>query len=356
MVGTKEIRVLLEILKGEAERTVTTADINTGELLRLAEIHKVSYRMLVYAQGHPGMLGPEETATLEDRCRQHAMRSLQQLHELIRVTRSLQEAGIPFAVIKGPQLARMVYGRETLKESVDLDVMLTDPSDLARLHEKLTELGYGWSNMNPYKTAWSRRIFLEAKREVQYVNLKNQICIDLHVRPGANTYLTEPLFRDFFTDLVAFPLEGTDMPVLPPEKYFVYLCYHGALHQFSRLAWLMDIRAFLSHMRSTLDFNKVLSIAHAWQAEKSLFLAMHLLEMYFGDDIPLEISGNPDYKRLPRYLTKVCTGIIAKNASYGLTFRGRTEKVFYIMVLTTGIAAKIDWLYGIVMRFVVKRI
>jgi len=155
---------------------------------------------------------------------------------------------------------------------------------------------------------------------------------------------------------VVFPLEGTDIPVLPSEKYFVYLCYHGALHQFSRLAWLLDIRVFLIQRRDKLDIKKVMAIASALHTEKSLFLAMHLLERYFGEAIPAEISGDTRYRQLSRYLTRVCTNMIGQNENYWMTFGGRMEKVLYIMALTEGLAAKIDWLYGILMRFVAKRI
>jgi hypothetical protein len=350
-----EIKVLLEILKGEAGVPVPMAGINTGVLLRLAERHKVSSRLLVYAQAHAGMLSPEETTALETRCRTNAIRSLGQLHELIRVTKELQEAGIPFAMVKGPQLSRMVYGREAMKESVDLDVMLTKPGDLARAHATLRAMGYTWSNLDALKSRWKRQVFIIAKREIQYLNPALRSCIDLHLKPGTNTYLTARRFRDFFNDLVAFPLEGTDIPVLPPEKYFVYLCYHGALHQFSRLDWLMDIRAFLILRRDKLDIQKVLAIARALHAEKSLFLAMYLLERYVGEAIPAEISGNARYRQLSPYLTRVCTAMIGQNEDYWMTFGGRTDKVLYIMVLTEGLAAKIDWLYGILMRFVAKR-
>ncbi len=215
------------------------------KLIRLAEMHRVTYQLYVFAQGHPGMLNTSQVEMLADRCRKNALRSLEQLQELIRITGDFQQAGIPVVVLKGPQLARMVHGREALKESVDLDLLLVHDTDLEKAHLLLTGAGYTQSNLNAHTGKLSRKIFLIAKREVHYFNPRNKSHIDLHARAGANTYLTDGLFHDVFNELETFDLDGQPVTIFAREQYLVYLCYHGALHQFSRLGWLMDIRAFV---------------------------------------------------------------------------------------------------------------
>ena len=111
---------------------------DANRLIRLAEMHRVTYQVFVFAQGHPGVLNISQVGLLADRCRKNALRSLDQLQELIRITGDFQEAGIPVVVLKGPQLARMVYGREALKESVDLDLLLVHDTDLEKAHLLLT--------------------------------------------------------------------------------------------------------------------------------------------------------------------------------------------------------------------------
>ncbi len=66
------------------------------------------------------------------------------------------------------------------------------------------------------------------------------------------TSLTD-YFSDVFNDLETFDLDGHPVTIFAREQYLVYLCYHGALHQFSRLGWLMDIRAFVATFRDVLD-------------------------------------------------------------------------------------------------------
>ena len=352
----KGIEVLLNILKGKQDEQISDMSRYAETVIQLAGMHRVSYPLLLYAQNHPGIFTHQQIEELGIRCRKNAMLSLGQLHELIRVTACFEKAGISVVVIKGPQLARMIYGREALKESVDLDLMLVHESGLEQAHVLLAELGYTQSNLNAYPGKTSRKIFLIAKREVHYFNPEKGCHIDLHIRPGSNTYLTTGVFRDFYDRLETYDLEGNPVQVLPPEKYLVYLCYHGGLHQFSRLGWLMDIRAFLALKKDVLDFEKIVVLAGEIHAERSLFLALTLLNQFFGDEIPVVLEKAMARKRRFGFLTKNCRAILSRDNRYGFTIQGRVNKFIYMMVLIKGVTGRIDLLYGIFMRFLAARI
>jgi len=345
-----EIVFLLKIIKDESAPDITSLNFNAEKLIQLAGIHRVSYQLLVYAQGNPDHFSPEQIEKLALRCRRNAMRSLDQLHELIRVSGILQAGGIPFVVIKGPQLAHMLYGREALKESVDLDILLYRESDLEPADSLLKHSGFSRSNLNAHAGKLSRKIFLIAKREVQYTNPGNRIHIDLHIRPGANTYLTAGLFRDFLNDPESYDLDSQPVNILPPEKYLVYLCYHGALHQFARLAWLMDIRAFVQAKGHSLNYSDVHSLAVRINSERSLFAAMLLLQDLFEDEIPVVLEQAMMHKKRINHLVNRCKSMLVKDQSYGLSLRGRASRLVYMMILLKGFPAKLDFLYGIFMR------
>ncbi len=352
----KGIDLLLNILKGQQDEQISEISGYTDMVILLADMHRISYPLLLYAQNHPGMFTHQQIERLGIRCRKNAMQSLVQLHELIRVTGCFDKAGISVVVIKGPQLARMIYGREASKESVDLDLMLVHESTLEQAHVLLAELGYTQSNLNAYPGKTSRKIFLIAKREVHYFNPEKRCHIDLHIRPGSNAYLTDGLFRNFFISLETYDLEGNFVQVLSSEKYLVYLCYHGGLHQFSRLGWLMDIRAFLALKRDELDFGKVVAMAGEIHAERSLFLAMTLLNQFFGDEIPVFLEKAISRKKRFGFLAQNCRAILSRDNKYGFTIQGRINKFIYMMVLIQGVAGRFDLLYGIFMRFLAARI
>ena len=350
--GNPEIKVLLDLLAGREEFSSLPEEFDEDRLMKLILMHKVSYQAMLYARQHEGFLSSLTLNRLETKCRQIALHALTLLQELIRIVREFQAARIPFAVIKGPQLARMLYGREALKESVDIDLMLVHQADLAKAHDVLSRLGYKWSTMDAYHAGLKRKVFLIAKREVQYTSPASRCTIDLHARPGANAYLTAGRFRELLTTLVPFDLEGTPVMVLPDEAYFVYLCYHGALHQFSRLAWLMDIRAFLQVKKNTLDYEAVRNIARTLRAERPVGLAVQLLEDYFGDEIPKPLTLLVTRSHRMRFLVSNCRDMIGRDEQYGLSLGGRFGKLLYMMVMIRGMAGKIDLLYGIMVRVV----
>jgi hypothetical protein len=353
-VERQEIEVLLRIMKGDANLQISLAVCHIPRLIELAERHKVVYQLLLFARQHKTYFSPEQIAQLENLCRQGAQRSLTQLHQLKKIACTLNENGIGYVCIKGPQLSRMIYGREALKESLDIDILLAHEKDLMRVHELLSGMGYTQSNLNQYNSKIARKIFLIAKREVSYFNRETRCAIDLHIRPGANTYLTARYFKEFLSDLKTDDLEGTPVPVLPDEAYFAYLCYHGALHQFSRIAWLIDIRAFLLIKRNDFDYPKLMAIGRSLHAERSIILAMLLLQHYFGDEIPGHILTGINYSKRFRYLVSTCRNYLGRDPNFRMTLLGKIEKVVYIMLLIQGVEGKIDWLYGIFMRQVIK--
>lgn len=350
-----EIGLLLGLLKGDSGFRIEPGTFDAGMLMRLAERHGVAYRLWQFARENEGIFAGEQLTRLGNRCRESAMRSLNQLQELKRIAGVMNEMGIGCACIKGPQLSRMVYGREAQKESVDLDILLVRAGDLQAVHDMLTRQGYTRSNLNAYKKPWTRKLFLVAKREVAYFNPEHQCAIDLHVRPGANTYLTAVRFKDLLNALIPFDLEGTPVPVLPDEAYFVYLCYHGALHQFSRLAWLMDIRAFLQLKKNTMDYAVVRNIASTLWVERHVGLALHLLADYFGDEIPGPLAVLVTRSHRMRFLASNCRRMTGKDESYSGSIRGRFGKLVYMLLLIRGIAGKIDLLYGIMVRLAAGR-
>lgn len=340
----KSCQNLLTLLRGNTPAPAT------DKLVTLAQMHRVSYELWRYAQHNPGFLTKRQLEKLDAHCRSNAMKALDQLLELTRVSRAFHEEGIAYATVKGQQLSRMLYGRHAQKESVDLDLLLARAADLDKAHALLLTMGYSQSSLNRYKGRFARKVYLVGKREVDYFNPSSQSRIDLHLRPGANTYLTAYNFRNFFMELETTTIDGFPIFIPPPEQYFVYLCYHGALHQFMRLGWLMDIRAFLAVKGNTLDYNKIWKQAENLDATRHLQLALTLMRDWFGDDIPAPLRAKMKEGFRLNLLARMCRRVLALPSGYSLTIPGRTGKFVYMMILLRGLSARLDWFYGMLVR------
>lgn len=348
----KELRQLIKLLKGIPLQEVSTSDFNQERLIKWAKMHKVALFVLPVAKKADNLFSSGLVATLEQVSVLSAQRTLIQLSEMKRLNALMDREGICHVFIKGGTLSRMIYGKELFKVSGDIDILLCNPSDFSATHKMLENCGYLSPHLQEKRSELSRKLFLMAKREAYYINRERKCMVDLHIRPGANTYLTRNRFREFFTDLRKFTFEGSELTVPGNEKYLAYLCYHGALHQFSRLVWLMDIRAFLNNI--PLNIKEVYVQAGTIGAERSMSLAILLLEAYFEDEVPDELKSIIVRSWRMNILMSMCTSMVDKNPGITISFKYRIRKFIYMMLLLKGLAAKIDYIIGILLRFIVK--
>ena len=85
---------------------------------------------------------PVETAeAFRNASRRNTLHNLRFYGELRRLLSALKPEGIPLILLKGIFLADAVYGNMGLREMNDIDV-LARPTDLARIAEILTGMGY----------------------------------------------------------------------------------------------------------------------------------------------------------------------------------------------------------------------
>ena len=84
--------------------------------------------------------------------RDQAIAALRGLHELTRVVQALQPRGIECVALKGPLLARWLYGDPGFRRFTDLDVAVA-ARDVARAAAALAPLGYGLPAGMSVKTA-----------------------------------------------------------------------------------------------------------------------------------------------------------------------------------------------------------
>ena len=352
------IETLLRILDANITLTESPITENGGinefnRLILLSARHKTDYYLFSYFQRNPNLISTVHLNQLRERMTRQAVRSLQQLNELISICRNFNKAELPYAIIKGPHLARMLYGTSAVKVSVDLDILMVNPEDLFGFHAVFIHAGYTCYEQKLLNSAWKRMLYVSAKREVHYFNRIAGCAVDLHVKPFANTILTQWRHRNFFSDLERIPFEGITIPVLPPEKYFVYLCHHGACHQFARLGWLMDIRNFYDQRKEILVMDKILSVAGSMNTKRSVTLAFYMLEALFHDPVPEKIKQTTDRSGTLEWLVVNCLKAVSHEKGESLTPKARFDRIVYLVKLTKGFAGKVDVVLSVLLRHLV---
>jgi hypothetical protein len=316
--------------------------------------HKTDYYLYVWFQTMETVIPLPIAQKLKDRINRHTARGLLRLKELLQLCRQFNVQELKYVVIKGPHLAQMLYGKMAVKVSVDLDFLMASQNDIDVFHESLLKMGFYCVEWGINKRSWRRNIILMARREIHYIKAGEGFAVDLHTRPFANTLFTIKQYAGFFTDIQHVMFEGVVIPVLPDEKYFVYLCHHGACHQFSRLAWLMDIRRYYETRKGSMDAEKIIELAESLKIKKSLVLAFYMMNLLFETEIPDYIR--PELRRVKLYkaLAAVCFRSIAYKTGDDLTLIARIMKILFMLRITKGIAGKVELIICVLMRKLVK--
>ena len=165
-----------------------------------------------------------------------ASRNLMMTGELLRLMDLFAEEDIEIVPFKGPLLSATAYGDVSLREFVDLDLLVRrEQALLAR--SVLRKEGYrdGLSlspRQNSRYVATQNEFPLESERglsvEIQWAFAPRYFAMRL-----------EP--ERLLSDLRVSRIGGRRLPSLSPENLLLTLCVHGAKHLWGRLAWVADL-------------------------------------------------------------------------------------------------------------------
>jgi hypothetical protein len=181
-------------------------------------------------------------------CNRNTFQMLHLSAEMERVCRVLSENQIRTLMLKGPVLAKYLYGDISLRTSKDLDILV--PVDEVEMVEiLLLNLGYVIIDDKPHiLNEWKWR-----DHHSSYFHPQKNIQVEIHWRLHPD-YGLEPSFDEMWRRRNVSEL--TDFPIhfLGNEDLFFYLITHGFRHGWFRLRWLFDIDKL---MRMNLDWNHI---------------------------------------------------------------------------------------------------
>jgi hypothetical protein len=197
----RHLRGLLDILNikatGDNISSVDCAENKEFQkLIALSRWHAVDYYLLYYFQQYPHLISADQQQQLREKMTRRSITSLRQLSELITLCQSINNRDLQYAIIKGPHLARMLYGNESVKISADLDILMVNSHDLEDFHRALYDLGYVCYEKKILSRIWKKKLYIAAKRELHYFNSTARCAVDLHV--GKYHYYAVSLQKFFF--------------------------------------------------------------------------------------------------------------------------------------------------------------
>jgi hypothetical protein len=203
--------------------------------------------------------------------------------ELIRIMKLLDENDIEALAFKGPTLAQLAYGDITLRQFVDLDI-LVDKLDVFSAGKIIQKNGYKPSSSLSFL---SNETCLNVAKDFSLFNEKNNMHIELHweiFEKKYNIFLLNAKDKDIYQSI---SINNKHMKTLKNEFMLIYLCIHGSKHMFNRIEWICDIDRLIR--TNKLDWDYIDTILETLPIKRAFYLGLSLSDMLFHTPLPEKI-------------------------------------------------------------------
>ena len=195
---------------------------------------------------------------------------------LIDLHRKLTAAGVPIIVLKGPALGVMAYGDASMRTYQDID-FLTTREALSRGRDLLVSLGYS----RDYEAA-AEPSLIRGDHALEFSGPGGKI--ELHCALLERHLRLDLGEKEMWKEAIKVRIAGVEVPVIAPSRLLLFLCAHGAKHEWSRVRWVCDI----AQLVAALDSRQVLtamSLAQTAHARRLLAVGLTLANRILGQDL-----------------------------------------------------------------------
>ncbi len=289
-----ELQLLLRLVQPHLEpaqleqiRWLHPDNLDWPYFLALADFHHLAPLLYQHLSTLKLACVPDEAlAVLHGAYLANAQHSVRLSAELVRLVQLFQAAGVPVLSFKGPLLAQQAYGNLVLRQFLDLDLLIP-PAAFVPARALLEAEGYD----PQYALSPARQArYLQTGYEMSFWHRQHGLKLDLHwsLLPKGFSFTPPAALSWEQPDQVR--LFGQAIPTLRPEKLLLFLCAHGAKHNWLGLNWICDIAALVGN-QPQLDWPWLEThrgpLATGRMLDLGLYLAQHLL----GLNLPPLVQG-----------------------------------------------------------------
>lgn len=201
------------------------------------------------------------------------VRLLRMSSQLLRIVSLLREHGIVALPYKGPALAEMAYGDVTLRQCVDLDLLVA-PRHVDRAQTLLLENGF-------VRVAPARAVplsaMLRAENEQALARSDGEPLVELHWRLGPRSRAACLSTERLMSRAEDGTLLGQPLHVLRPGDHVLALALHGAHHLWQQLEWVLTFTLLVQRL-SEDSVSSLLDEATRQGARRRLLIACAVSE------------------------------------------------------------------------------
>lgn len=234
---------------------------------------------------HASPAARELSNRLRDKYARNAARCLFLTNELTRVLASFEREGIDAIPYKGPALSVAAYGDPSLRQFVDLDILVR-PRDVDRATELLADSGF-----EPHfklRDARERETFLRLSYVQLFRRNPEDVAVELHWNVAPRFFGFPLRAERLWEHEGRLPLGGREVRAVAPEMLALLLCVHGNKDFWLRLEWVAAIDALAS--RDGFDWPRLIDEAKRHRALRVLLVGLRLAEDLLGAPLPAGVE------------------------------------------------------------------
>jgi hypothetical protein len=282
---------LFELLRrATVEHDWTAAPDGIGQLLagadprtvgRAAAEHGVANLLYLSARELPA-LDPELRSLLATVYHLNLTHHMKVIGELTWLAATLNAAGVPFMVVKGPVLSEVIYPRNDMRSYGDLDLVV-DRRVFGDAITALLESGCDMLDRN-----W-RVIRREMRGQVHMAaRFGTYADVHWHLINRASVRGSFAIDMDeLFGRARRVSLDGPEVLTLDPADTLLQLAVHAGLSGGAKLAWLKDIDRAAAD--PALDWQQLVARARAWRVAEVVAVSFRRSAQLLDAPIPPQV-------------------------------------------------------------------
>jgi hypothetical protein len=293
-------RAALEASEAAAIRQTLSGTVNWEQVLSLCRRHALLPLVWRTLRPFPELVPAAAWVAFARADVATAARGASLTHELGRLLRLLEGAGVEALAYKGPALAVQLYGDVQARAFVDLD-LLVRPRDFGRCRALLLESGYAPMDdgLKPPPTAVSRR----SECDESFVHADTRILVELHWA-ATPPYFSFPLSTEALFER-RVRVEAPQLSALAPcpEDLLLLLAVNGTKDTWARLETIVALAA-LVRRHPQLAWAGVLDRAAELNARRMVHVGLLLARQLLGAIVPDEVMRGVESDHAAAALTE----------------------------------------------------
>lgn len=225
-----------------------------------------------------------------------AIRGLRQAQALAHVLDLLQSEDVEPLALKGPVMSQTLYGDVGMRPSGDLDLLMQQ-QDLRKARGVLLQAGFA---ADPPLSDAGADAYFKAGFAYSFHDEGQEVEVELHPSLAHRAFAFAPDMAGVWSRAERADVAGRSVLRLSPEDRILFLCVHGAKHEWDQLIWVCDVAEAL-RVAPDIDWRAVSQRATHTGSLRMLQLGVHLAHAFTGVALPVAsavLAAHPSLRAL----------------------------------------------------------